>query len=273
MIYHHGLFVGTVSPYNQESNYTELPSAALLPTCRAVYAEAEPAIFRNIFRFSTAASLKRFLERDFKDHARRTKIVSIEINFEWTGFEDEQADRVVDSAYERQFDEDILGVVGGGRASLIKHLHRVRKIVMRDEVWQSLADQILTYLRPRNLFLDISKSRDVSNCCALKTSALCTLWPGFASGMPLEYLKIKGLHGFQDSETMNAADELLLTLVKIWTLARNGDAANIPAAWIEHIGYDAEDFLLEEIKQEEESTGVAGGSDERVEFSHDYCKA
>ncbi|KAL9632313.1 MAG: hypothetical protein Q9164_005395 [Protoblastenia rupestris] len=213
-------------------------------------------MFWNTYSFSTAEALEKFLIYDFSDGARRLRLTTIQIGLKWTGLNEQEARAMIDEAYKRRFDEDIDNPSDNPEPpSLIRHVHEVRKIYLRDLSWQRMMNLVLDNLRPKTLILDLYGSLDLSECCKMQTSAICSLWPGFASGLTPEILKLKGLHGFEEIDEMSAGEQLVLTLVKIWTFARAGDAAHIPQAWIDEIGDKAEDSLLEEIQQEEVYNG------------------
>ena len=242
--------VGIIHPYDDEIRQ-DLPSLALLRACRELYLIAEPLIYDNTFRFCTPEALKSFLETGFHSPARRMQLKKIEVCFQWVSPTEEQAQQLYQDAEERRLDEDLSGSLGTRRAGRSKHLHHLRKIFYREEVWQPMMDLVLEHLRPEYLIIDLSDCTDLPNCCWLQSMAITTLRPGFRDGYVPRILKIQGYNGVGEIEGMTMVDHLVLNLVRGWTAKRAGiEGDDIPKS-CNNLLKEAEKALQEESIKEE----------------------
>ena len=255
LIYHFCLFVGVVCPYAKRLPYRDYPNVKLLRTCKAIYSEAEPLIFKNRFTFSTPAALQKLFDQSLMTPYRKSRVLYLGLIFRWTGLSEKQADQVLDEAHRRQFEDTIDEPESETTASLIKHIHQQRKVVLINTTWQSMTGLVLEHLRPRHLNIDLNNCLDRTKCCSLQSAAISTFLPGFREAVPLRSIKLRGIYGFDDRKTMSTAEILLLSIIKVRTSLRADECPIYPSALDAPLSREAEKYLLKEAESEVENDG------------------
>ena len=136
--------VDEVYPYYKGKNsYVDRrsPCGQLLRTCKAIYEEAEPVLYRNTFVLTTLEGVEKLLINCLYNQSRRLWLRSIKIRVFFTDIGDDTA---IFESQPRMIDEDIEDLPDDStNIRFMKILHKVIELHNRESYWSPMVALVL----------------------------------------------------------------------------------------------------------------------------------
>lgn len=179
------LYVGTVEPFGYREkdsegrlaeNKEESPWVSLLLVSKAILAEAEQFLYRNIFCFNDTTCIDAFAESNRRAVGKHSLMRKVSVAFRWSDYREPADEKPLRDAYAEDF--DILlrgGPEDNSRLFPWTSIHECSKAETL-KIWTRKLERVMEVLHPKHFNIDLSESFCYpSKCCSLQMLAVRAL--------------------------------------------------------------------------------------------------
>ena len=199
MIYRCCLLVGKVAPYADSEAKPLFPYVPVLRVCKAIFREAEPVIYENIFILPHHTAIQKLFDKTLATPARKLMLKSVEISLE-NKYPIPKDTLISSMGSMRVLSQRIITHDTG---NFVFKLRCVLEYLGRDINWPLKIGPILENLTLDRIILDMSCSSCSGSCdCDMAAISIMFLDSGFARRAP-KSVEIKGWDaGGEEAEAM-----------------------------------------------------------------------